>query len=87
MSAELTRRRFRFWTRDELVAAVKELESAMVSGARFVNYTGGGSVTYVGEGEFKTAIRDLYEAIDLIDGVSPKPRVRHVLTYTKSKGL
>ena len=61
-------RRYRYWTLDELKEAVKALEEARSSGARFVNYTGGGSVTYYGRDEFNAEINSLYDEIDAREG-------------------
>lgn len=79
-------RLFRLWSRDELIIAIRDIESAITTGAQSVSYTGGGSVSYAQGHEMRRILSALYDRLDEIDGTS-KPKTKHVLTYTKSKGL
>lgn len=81
-------RRYRYWSLDEMKEAVKALEIARSSGARFVNYTGGGSVTYYGRAEFDAEINLLYDEIDEREGnANARPRIRKVLLGYGGKGF
>jgi len=79
-------RRFRFWTRDEIVETIRALEEALATGARFVNYVGGGTVTYAARDEFESLLNILYDRVDDLDGVKRAPKIRHVRVIAR-KGL
>lgn len=78
MRARRETRRFRFWTREELVDAIRHLEEALATGARFVNYAGGGTVTYAARDEYESLLNALYNRVDEIDGVGRAPAIRHI---------
>jgi hypothetical protein len=80
-------RLFRLWTRDELVQAIRDIESAIASGAQSVSYTGGGSVGYAQGSEMRRVLASLYDRLDELDGTPKAPRVRHVRVYQSGKGL
>ena len=78
--------RYRYWTRDELIAAVRGIEEGLSTGAASVGYSAAGTVAYVTRANAMATLRDMYDRIDQLDGIGSAPTVRRVRIFT-SKGL
>lgn len=74
---------FSFWTREEIVQAIRDLEEQLATGAAQVSYTGGGSVQYSSRDNAVKTLKSLYSRIREIDGGKQKSPVRHVRVISK----
>ncbi|BDA85476.1 hypothetical protein Sa4125_30180 [Aureimonas sp. SA4125] len=70
--------RYRYWTRDELIAAVRGIEEGLSTGAASVGYSAAGTVSYVTRDNAMATLRDLYNRIDQLEGLGSAPVVRRV---------
>lgn len=71
-------RLFRTWTRNEVVEAIRDIESGLATGSQSVSYTGGGTVTYSSRADALRTLQQLYSRLDELDGAKRQPRVRHI---------
>lgn len=77
---------FRNWKVTELEEAIKTLEEAMASGVAQASYQGGGSISYVTQGNMNEVIRRMYRALDIMSG-DYTPKIKRVQFTTGSKGF
>lgn len=80
-------RLFRFWTREQCIKAITELEEGISLGAQSIQYTTGGGMAFTTLDNASQILKHLYRQVDDLDGKpSGRSAVKHQ-AMTFSRGL
>ena len=64
-------RRYRLWTRQQVVDAILALEAGVTAGQAQIAYPNAGSIVWTDYANAKLILRDLDDRLDTIDGAGP----------------
>lgn len=69
-------RLFRFWTKDECIAAIRALEDGVTSGAQSIQYPSGGGMAMTTLENAAMVLDHLYRRVDELDGKPARSEIR-----------